>query len=214
AEPVYVQRALEAYEKAVALDPRWVAADINSVAIHIREGRADDARRLLDRASRFASGDPRTEAILEVHLGNLDVLKPDLAAAEIHYEKARKLDPGVGAATYDLSIVREKQGRKAEAISLLTELAKSPDWSSRAATRLGALGAPVPAAPAGAVKSEDSLAGLHLGDSPEEVRAAFGDPGKNNILRSQDGQEWSYEGGSIRLLISVDPKTGKTVWVD
>ncbi|HZE96247.1 MAG TPA: M48 family metalloprotease [Planctomycetota bacterium] len=211
-EPVYVQRAIQALEKASALDPRWTAADINLAAIHIREGRPEEARRALDRASRFVDADPRAAAVLQVHLGNLDMLKPDLDGAAAHYEKARALDPTVGAAIYDLALVRGRQGRRDDAVAQFTAIAASPEWNARAASRLEALGAPAPEA--GKIKRESSLAGVLLGAAPEDVRAAFGAPTRGGVLTSPDGQEWSYEGGAVRILFSLDAATGRPLLVE
>src|SRR5438045_3342817 len=106
------QAARAAYERAIAIDPRHLAARTNLGLLLHQCGRLADAERTY-RAALLACGD---DALLHF---NLAVLLEDLkrrSEAVRSYEAALEADPGMADAYYNLALLGEQIGKPRDAI--------------------------------------------------------------------------------------------------
>jgi Tfp pilus assembly protein PilF len=104
--------ARTAYERAIAADPKHLAARINLGLLLHQGGRLADAERTY-RAALLACGD---DALLHF---NLAVLLEDLrrrSEAASSYQAALESDPGMADAYYNLALLCEQMGKPREAI--------------------------------------------------------------------------------------------------
>ena len=106
------EAALQAYERAIAIDPAFVDAHINLGRLFHDAARFADAERIYREAIRVCGND----AVL---LFNLGVLLEDLdrgAEAIAAYEAAVRCDPDLADGHYNLSLLYEKRAKPKEAI--------------------------------------------------------------------------------------------------
>ena len=106
------EAALQAYERAIAIDPAFVDAHINLGRLFHDAARFADAERIYREAIRVCGND----AVL---LFNLGVLLEDLdrgAEAIAAYEAALRSDPDLADGHYNLSLLYEKRAKPKEAI--------------------------------------------------------------------------------------------------
>jgi Tfp pilus assembly protein PilF len=106
------QAARTAYERAIAADPKHLAARINLGLLLHQGGRLADAERTY-RAALLACGD---DSLLHF---NLAVLLEDLkrrSEAARSYEAALEADPGMADAYYNLALLCEQMGKPRDAI--------------------------------------------------------------------------------------------------
>jgi DNA-binding transcriptional MerR regulator len=107
-----VQAAKKSYERAIAADPKHLAARVNLGLLLHQSGRLSDAERTY-RAALLACGDDAT-----LHF-NLAVLLEDLnrrAEAVKSYEAALAAEPGMADAHYHLALLCEQIGKPRDAI--------------------------------------------------------------------------------------------------
>ena len=106
------EAALQAYERAIAIDPAFVDAHINLGRLFHDAARFADAERIYREAIRVCGND-------SVLLFNLGVLLEDLdrgAEAIAAYEAALRSDPDLADGHYNLSLLYEKRAKPKEAI--------------------------------------------------------------------------------------------------
>ena len=109
--------AIQAYERALALQPDFVEAGINLGALYVAEGRLEGAAAVLERA---LAGDPeRVEA-----LNNLGLIYREwgrLEEARDLYVKALQLQPSLAQAHFSLGLVYRGLGERDRAVEHLRE---------------------------------------------------------------------------------------------
>lgn len=134
-DPARQGRALEAYQRAVELDPGHADAHINLGTLHYDLGQMAEARTHYERA---IEADPRN-ALAHYNLGNVLDEEGDLEGAIAVFRRALALAPGYANAHYNLAIVYEKRGQQSQARrhwrAYLTLDPDSP-WSRYARERL------------------------------------------------------------------------------
>ena len=110
--------ARSAYEKALALAPGLLPAQLNLARLDVAEGRLDAARRRL--AALLAKDSRNVQALTE--LGRLESAAGRLPEALVLLEKARALAPGERAAAMELLALYPRLNRQAEALALAEQL--------------------------------------------------------------------------------------------
>jgi tetratricopeptide (TPR) repeat protein len=111
-EDVDPAAAVEAYQRAVELDPQQADAWVNLGRLAHEAGRAREAVRLYERALALCPDDPVIHYNLALALEDVR----GAAAAAAHYEKALALDPDFADAHYNLAGLCEQLGREAAAL--------------------------------------------------------------------------------------------------
>jgi tetratricopeptide (TPR) repeat protein len=101
-----VKEAIEAYRKAVELNPEAAGALLNLGTIHFRLKKLKEAAAFYERA---VAVDPRY-ALAHFNLGNLYDELGDAAAAERHYRRALELNHQYADAHFNLALLAEKRG--------------------------------------------------------------------------------------------------------
>ncbi len=132
------KEVLEAYEKAVELNPEAAGALVNLGTIYYRMGKLARAEELYHRA---AKSDPEY-ALAEFNLGNLYDEKGDPRLAREHYLAAVKLDPRYADAYFNLALVSEKTGEQMRAVgywSAYLKLDTDSSWAEVARKQLDRL---------------------------------------------------------------------------
>ena len=127
--------AMEAYDRALCIDPTKVDALLNCGTLHYEDGNLEKASEYFGRAISLEPDSPLAHfnlgSVLE-EMGNLD-------AALKHLRQAVRLDPGYPDAQYNLAYVCEKLGAFAEARQHWLEYLKLDPigpWSEYARQRL------------------------------------------------------------------------------
>ncbi|HOW84575.1 MAG TPA: sulfatase-like hydrolase/transferase [Candidatus Aminicenantes bacterium] len=119
-----LDRAMEAYERALALDPRYAAVLSNlgtaQAALSMRTKDAALLRRAMDSFKRALEADPR-DASAYNGLGAAYRLLGDVEAAISCFEQALALEPGHMQALYNLGTACLDKGDKAGALARLAE---------------------------------------------------------------------------------------------
>jgi tetratricopeptide (TPR) repeat protein len=134
-DPATLQQALDAYQRAIELNPEAAGAYINLGTIHYNLHHLDEAERCYRRAAEI---DPQY-ALACFNLGNVYDERGQLEAARSHYEAALRLQPGYADAHYNLALVLEKQGQKAKAMQHWRKYLKldpASPWASYARQQL------------------------------------------------------------------------------
>ena len=98
--------AMEAYNKAIELNPGAAGALVNLGTIHYHLRRFDQAA---DFYTRAIAVDPKY-ALAHFNLGNLSDERGQVAKAFEHYEAALKLNPDYGDAHYNMALLCEQTG--------------------------------------------------------------------------------------------------------
>jgi len=106
------EAALQAYERAIAIDPGFVDAHINLGRLFHDAARFADAERIYREAIRVCGNDAVRLLNLGVLLGDQDRGAEAIAA----YEAAVRCDPDLADGHYNLSLLYEKRAKPKEAI--------------------------------------------------------------------------------------------------
>jgi tetratricopeptide (TPR) repeat protein len=101
-----IEQAIEAYEKAVQLNPGAAGALVNLGTIFYRQRRYAEAERQYLRAIEVDSNYP----LAHYNLGNLYDEQGDLTRAEEHYKLALHLNPSYADAYFNLALLAERKG--------------------------------------------------------------------------------------------------------
>ena len=101
-----IERAIEAYRKAVELNPGAAGALVNLGTIYYRQRKYEDAERQYLDAIRVDASYP----LAHYNLGNLYDEQGDLTRAEQHYNVALELNPNYADAHFNLALLAERRG--------------------------------------------------------------------------------------------------------
>lgn len=112
-----VEAAINAFDSAVALEPNNARINFLAAAARIDGKRHTEAQHYLERSIAL---DPRCGESY-IYLGNLRQLAGDTDVAESLYKKALELEPTSALAHYNLALLFQAQGRKADAIRHLRD---------------------------------------------------------------------------------------------
>ncbi len=100
------EKAIQAYQKAIEMNPQAVGAFINLGTVYYNLGRLDAAESCYQSALSIDPG----YALVHFNLGNVADEKNDLPRAREHYEEAIRREPGYADPHYNLALVYEKLG--------------------------------------------------------------------------------------------------------
>ncbi|MFN0170594.1 MAG: tetratricopeptide repeat protein, partial [Bryobacteraceae bacterium] len=98
--------AIDAYEKAIELNPNAAGALVNLGTIHYHLRRFKEARHFYERSIEV---DPKY-SLAHFNLGNLCDECGQLDRAREHYQAALKLDPNYADAHYNMALACERKG--------------------------------------------------------------------------------------------------------
>ncbi len=101
-----VEKAIEAYRKAVELNPGAAGALVNLGTIYYRQRRYEDAEQQYLRAVEVDANYP----LAHYNLGNLYDEQGDLTRAGEHYAVALQLNPNYADAHFNLALLSERRG--------------------------------------------------------------------------------------------------------
>jgi|SRR5579863_972552 len=107
-----VEQAIEAYRKAVELNPGAAGALVNLGTIYYRQRKYRDAEQHYQRAIDVDSNYP----LAHYNLGNLFDEQGDHANAERHYMTALRLNPHYADAHFNLALLAERRGDLLKAV--------------------------------------------------------------------------------------------------
>jgi len=127
--------AMDAYERALRIDPAKVEALLNCGTLHYEDGNFEKASEYFTRA---ISAEPDS-ALAHFNLGSVLEEMGDVATARKHLRQAVRLDPNYPDAQYNLAYVCEKLGAFAEARDhwqAYLKLDPAGPWSNYARQRL------------------------------------------------------------------------------
>lgn len=130
-----LDQVLEAYQKAVDLNPHAAGALVNLGTLYFRMGKLTKAERLYRRA---VDSDPEY-ALAEFNLGNLYDEQGDAGRARDHYLAALKLNPRYADALFNLALVSEQTGEQMRAVRYWSDYLKldaSSSWAQVARKQL------------------------------------------------------------------------------
>jgi tetratricopeptide (TPR) repeat protein len=111
--------AREAFEGAVAADPRMADARLHLGRTLLHLERFDDARKVLEAVATEAGVKAETVYLARLFLGRVHEARGRLDAAAQEYEAAVALDPSAQSAAVALSYVRQARGEAEEARAVL-----------------------------------------------------------------------------------------------
>jgi tetratricopeptide (TPR) repeat protein len=101
-----IEKAIEAYRKAVELNPGAAGALVNLGTIYYRQRQYEEAEQHYQRAIEVDANYP----LAHYNLGNLHDEQGDLTRAEKHYAKALELNPNYADAHFNLALLSERRG--------------------------------------------------------------------------------------------------------
>jgi len=101
-----IENAIEAYRKAVELNPEAAGALVNLGTIFYRQRKYEEAERQYQKAIEVDSNYP----LAHYNLGNLYDERGDLTHAEQHYTTALELNPNYADAHFNLALLSERRG--------------------------------------------------------------------------------------------------------
>ena len=101
-----IEKAVEAYTRAVALNPSAAGALVNLGTIYYRQRKYEEAERHYERAIAVDSNYP----LAHYNLGNLYDEQGDLTRADQHYATALRLNPNYADAHFNLALLAERRG--------------------------------------------------------------------------------------------------------
>jgi len=101
-----IEKAVEAYSRAVELNPSAAGALVNLGTIYYRQRKYEEAERHYERAIAVDSNYP----LAHYNLGNLYDEQGDLTRAEQHYATALRLNPNYADAHFNLALLAERRG--------------------------------------------------------------------------------------------------------
>ncbi len=105
-DPEDILPAMQAYERALELDPHHVGALVNLGNVHYRLGQIDEARRLYERA---LAVDPRNPNV-HYNLGNVYDDLEEFRVAIRFFESALRLNPNNADAHFNLGLAHDRVG--------------------------------------------------------------------------------------------------------
>lgn len=129
------EEILDAYQRALALDPASAGAAVNLGTIYYRLRRWDDAERAYMRALEIDS----SYALAHFDLGNLFDERGDSERAASHYQSALKLNPNYADAHYNLALLSQTHGAAMKAVrhwKAYLKLDGTSSWSAIARREL------------------------------------------------------------------------------
>ncbi len=100
-----IEKAIEAYRKAVELNPGAAGALVNLGTIYYRQRRYDEAERQYQKAIEVDANYP----LAHYNLGNLYDEQGDFTRAEQHYTTALHLNPNYADAHFNLALLSERR---------------------------------------------------------------------------------------------------------
>lgn len=110
--PDTAEKAVEAYQKAIELNPEAAGAFINLGTIYYNRHRLSEAETCYRQATQI---DPQY-ALAYFNLGNVYDERGNLAEARKYYEEAVRLQPNYADAHYNLALVLDRQGLRGKAL--------------------------------------------------------------------------------------------------
>ncbi|HTI43749.1 MAG TPA: tetratricopeptide repeat protein [Vicinamibacterales bacterium] len=137
----FIDRALEAFQEVVRLDPRNRYALVNLQKLYEEQDQWADALRIRAEIAKIGGGrrpeDQQILAFLTNEIGTARVSNGDADAAGRTFAEAIDIDTRTAPAYLNLGDIREKQGKLAEAIQAWESLAREvPDRAHLAFERL------------------------------------------------------------------------------
>ncbi len=130
-----IDRAVEAYERAVELNPSAAGAWVNLGTIRYRQRKFAEAEQYYRKAIEADAGYP----LAHFNLGNLYDERGDLEEAQRCYERALRLNAQYGDAHFNLALLCEKKGDALKAVhhwKLYLKLDPASSWSDIARREL------------------------------------------------------------------------------
>ncbi|HEX8985473.1 MAG TPA: tetratricopeptide repeat protein [Bryobacteraceae bacterium] len=106
------EQIIEAYEKAIELDPSSAGAAVNLGTVYYHQKRWEDAEREYMRAVEIDA----TYALAHFNLGNLHDERGNPEQAQAHYHAALKLNPDYADAHYNLALLAQTHGEPMKAV--------------------------------------------------------------------------------------------------
>lgn len=110
--PETIADAIQAYTRAIELNPEAAGAYINLGTIYYNSQRLDEAERCYRAAIQI---DPQY-SLAFFNLGNVFDERGNLQEARQHYEQALRLTPNYGDAHYNLALVYDKLAQRGKAV--------------------------------------------------------------------------------------------------
>jgi len=101
-----IEKAIEAYRKAIELNPGAAGALVNLGTIYYRQRKYEDAESQYLKAVAVDANYP----LAHYNLGNLYDEQGDLTRAEQHYTTALELNPNYADAHFNLALLSERRG--------------------------------------------------------------------------------------------------------
>ncbi|MGE0451603.1 MAG: tetratricopeptide repeat protein [Vicinamibacterales bacterium] len=170
----FVDRALDAFNEVLRLDPKNEYALVNLQKLHEEQHQWTEAYDTRQRLTTLAAIDsrPRSQAILaflENEIGLEAMRRKDFAEAVRHFQAAIDMDARAVPAYLNLGDVRLAQGREAEAVEIWNRLVRvAPDRAYLAFERLEAH-----ALRAGTPEQFTGLCKRLIAENPQEWRASL-----------------------------------------
>jgi tetratricopeptide (TPR) repeat protein len=133
-----VEQAIEAYRRAVELNPRAAGALVNLGTIQYRLGKYKEAERFYSQALLADPGYP----LAHFNMGNLQDEMGAVSLAAGHYEKALALNPGYADAHFNLALLSERTGDPLKAVRhwrIYLQLDHTSSWAEIARKQLDRL---------------------------------------------------------------------------
>lgn len=130
-----IEQAVEAYRRAVELNPQAAGALVNLGTIHYRMGKFKDAEQYYAQSLEVDANYP----LAHFNLGNLYDERGELAKAQHCYESALRLNPGYGDAHFNLALLCERTGDALKAVrhwKAYLKLDNASTWSDIARRQL------------------------------------------------------------------------------
>lgn len=106
------ERVVEAYVRAIELDPSTAGAHVNLGTVYFNAGQWDKAEQCYRKALEVDAD----YALAHFNLGNLADERNDRAKALFHYRAALKINPGYGDAHYNIALLYQTSGEVMSAI--------------------------------------------------------------------------------------------------
>jgi lipopolysaccharide assembly protein B len=137
----FVDRALEAFQQVVALDPQNRYALVNMQKLHEEQHQWSEALQVRERIARIDAdrvpGNQTIAGFLRNEIGQAQQRNGDMPAAARSFREAIDTDPRTAPAHLNLGDVREQQGQLAAAIEAWEQLTRdNPDRAYLAFERL------------------------------------------------------------------------------
>ncbi|MGE5648519.1 MAG: tetratricopeptide repeat protein [Acidobacteriota bacterium] len=129
------EQIIDAYRRALELDPTSAGAAVNLGTIYYHLHRWEEAKRAYNQALEIDS----TYALAHFNLGNLYDERGDRERAESHYQAALKINPNYADAHYNLALLSQNRGDAMKAVrhwKAYLKLDGASSWSAVARREL------------------------------------------------------------------------------